>query len=319
MPPRSPSCSAASGSPSADADWRTPRRVDFAAEPCDSGVSEDPSTKSRRTDAGAAPERNILPGRTCGQVAEAARVALLIDGSAYFAALEAALAKARCSIVILGWDFDGRIRLRPDRPGGPEGELGPYLRSLVERHPELEIRILVWSVVVLRTSLAPLQLLGTPDWQDHPRIRLRLDARHPIYGAHHQKIVCIDGALAFAGRIDLTARRRDTPRHDPDDPLRVDPDGKPYGPVRDMQMAVDREAAGAVSAIAAERWQRAAGEEPLPGGPADSDHWPAKLAPDFRDMAVAVARTVPAWDGAKGRQECAALTAAALRPARRCI
>src|SRR3712207_8055029 len=42
----------------------------------------------------------------------------------------------------------------------------------------------------------------------------------------------IDGALAFAGGMDLTVRRWDTCRHRADDPIRLDDDGTCYTPVR---------------------------------------------------------------------------------------
>src|SRR5690349_18588545 len=59
------------------------------------------------------PARPILrPGQNCWRVASAARASVLIDGAPYFAHLEAALRKAKRSILIVGWDFDGSIRLR---------------------------------------------------------------------------------------------------------------------------------------------------------------------------------------------------------------
>ena len=71
--------------------------------------------------------------------------------------------------------------------------------------------MLVWSVAVLHAPGAPLPLLLGAPWEKHPRIQVRLDREHPLYGAHHQKIVCVDDTVAFVGGMDLTIRRWDTP------------------------------------------------------------------------------------------------------------
>ena len=166
-------------------------------------------------------------------------------------------------------------------------------------------------------AIVPL-LIGA-DWENHERITLKLDTQHPIYAAHHQKIVCIDDQIAFAGGIDLTVCRWDTCDHTIDDPMRHNADGKPYPPVHDIQMAVDGEAALALAELARRRWRVATGHE-LPGhGPAGADVWPKELEPDFTDVPVAIARTMPAWSHAAAVREAAALTADCLRAARRSI
>lgn len=260
--------------------------------------------------------RIIEPGRTCWRVAETQRASVLIDGADYFRNLDAALRNARRSITIIGWDFDARIRLRPDIPNSPE--LGDLLRSLVEANPGLTVRILIWSVAVLHAPGAPLPLILGAEWQDHPRIDLRLDGRHPIYAAHHQKIVTIDDAVAFVGGIDLTVGRWDTAEHRFDDPLRMTPEGKPHDSVHDIQMAIDGEGARAIAALARQRWKVATGEM-LPVEPVMTDPWPDELGADFRDMPVAIARTAPAWGELRGVEECAELTYRAIAEAKRSI
>ena len=149
-------------------------------------------------------------------------------------------------------------------------------------------------------------LLGG-SWQDHPRIRLRLDTHHPIYAAHHQKIVCIDGALAFSGGIDLTVMRWDSPAHRVDDPLRRDPDGAPYGAVHDIQIAVQGEAAGALVDIVCERWRRA--QLPLPRRAEHGNAiWPPPLMADFTGTRMGLARTFPRSEQNAPIEEIAALT-----------
>jgi phosphatidylserine/phosphatidylglycerophosphate/cardiolipin synthase-like enzyme len=261
----------------------------------------------------------LRAGETCGRIAHAPRAAALIDGADYFLRLEQALKAARRSVLILGWDFDHRIRLRPDDPKGLA--LSAFLRGLVEARPELEIRVLVWSVAVLHAPSEPTQLLLGAGWEKHPRISVKLDSFHPIYAAHHQKIVCVDDALAFVGGMDLTVRRWDRRPHAPDDPLRLSPEGAPYRAIHDAQMVVDGEAARAVAQIARARWRRATGERAelvTMQNPAH-DLLPDDLEPDFTDVLVGVARTAPAGPGESEVREAEALTRACLRAAQRCV
>jgi phosphatidylserine/phosphatidylglycerophosphate/cardiolipin synthase-like enzyme len=264
------------------------------------------------------PARDIFePGRNCWRVANAQRAAALVDGAAYFTQLDAALRKARRSIQIVGWAFDGSIRLRPDIDGSPA--LGPLLRSLVEENPDLEVHILVWSIAVLHAPGAIVPLLIGADWENHERITLKLDTQHPIYAAHHQKIVCIDDRLAFVGGMDLTIQRWDTCAHAIDDPLRCGADGKPYPPVHDIQLAVDGEAARALGELARGRWRVATGDKRPAHAPAQADVWPDGLVPEFTDVPVAIARTIAAWGRGAAVAEAAALTADCLAAARRGI
>jgi phosphatidylserine/phosphatidylglycerophosphate/cardiolipin synthase-like enzyme len=247
----------------------------------------------------------LSPGRNCGRVARAHRAAVLIDASDYFMRLEQALWQAEKSILIVGWDFDGRIRLCPDnRACRP---LGEFLLKLVERRPSLQIRILVWSGAVVHAPGDSMPLLFGADWLAHPRITLKLDQHHPLYASHHQKVVVIDDRLAFNGGIDLTIERWDTCCHSEQNQFRVRPDGAHYRPVHDVQMVVDGEAAAAVGDLARERWLIGTGEALHPESGA-GDLWPATLIPDFSEVDVAVARTVPAWGQTQAVHEIARLT-----------
>jgi phosphatidylserine/phosphatidylglycerophosphate/cardiolipin synthase-like enzyme len=259
----------------------------------------------------------LEPGRNCWRIERAERAAVLVDGACYFCRLEQALRSARRSILIVGWDFDGRIRLRPDA-GDASPPLSDLLRSLVEAHPELELRILIWSIATLHAPGETLPLIAGAPWQDHPRIQLRLDQEHPIYAAHHQKMVCIDDRLTFAGGIDLTVDRWDTARHEADDPLRLTPDGQAYAPVHDLQMMVDGAAARALAELARLRWRNATGEAVEPAR-TDGELWPSDLEPDFVGTPVAIARTAPQWGDGPAVREVAALTMDMLQAARHSI
>ncbi|KMO10321.1 phospholipase D-like domain-containing protein [Methylobacterium platani] len=263
-------------------------------------------------------ETLFQPGRTCWCVARAERVAVMIDSAEYFARLEDALRQAQTSILIVGWDFDGRIRLRHDASAEESPPLGPLLRDLAARRPGLEVRVLVWSVATVHGPGAALPLLFGAEWEAHPRISVRLDTHHPLYAAHHQKLVCIDDRVAFAGGIDLTVGRWDTPAHTAGDPLRTNPDGELYPPVHDLQMAVDGEAAARIGDLARARWRAATGEILAPVAGA-APVWPQGLAPLFTDAPVAIARTMPLQGREPSVEEAAALTAAALASARETI
>ena len=258
----------------------------------------------------------LKEGRNCWRIAQARRAAVLIDGADYYAALEKVLRKAQKSIMIMGWDFDAGIRLRPNDPACPK--LGDFLRALVEERPGLELRVLIWSVAVLHAPSSPRPLLLGAEWEKHPRIQMRLDREHPLYGAHHQKIVCVDGAVAFVGGMDLTIRRWDTSKHEAQQELRKGPDGVPYPPVHDIQMLVEGEAALVVADVARERWRRAIKEDVAPLR-TDQDLWPQDLQPDFTDTPVAVSRTLASWRGMPEVTEGFALTLDALGAAQRSV
>jgi phosphatidylserine/phosphatidylglycerophosphate/cardiolipin synthase-like enzyme len=233
----------------------------------------------------------LAPGRNAWRSETSARTAVMVDGFDYFRHLQQALRSARRSIMIIGWDFDDAIRLTDDGPA-----LGDLLRGLVEAHPDLEVRVLIWSVAVLHAPSPVMPLLFGSPWQQHPRISVKLDTAHPFYAAHHQKIVVIDDALAFVGGIDMTNGRRDTPEHRPDEPRRAGPDGKPAEPVHDVHMAVSGPAAAALGVIARDRWLVATGESLPRISGADLDAlWPPDLPATFSDLPVAIARTWPRW------------------------
>jgi phosphatidylserine/phosphatidylglycerophosphate/cardiolipin synthase-like enzyme len=244
------------------------------------------------------------------------RAAVLVDGEAYFSRLAYCLRRAEKSVLIIGWDFDADICLEPGCSSGES--LGRLLRSQVEARPDLEVRVLVWSTAVIHAPGASLPLLLGASWEQHPRIQLKLDRRHPLYAAHHQKIVCIDDAVAFVGGIDLTVGRWDSSQHLEHDARRVDPQGQPYKPVHDVQAIVDGQAAKALGEVARARWCRATGEQASCDEPA-CDHWPPDLEPHFERVPVAISRTAPEWEGEDRVCESALMLADALRTGRESI
>ncbi|HYH45122.1 MAG TPA: VTT domain-containing protein, partial [Thermoanaerobaculia bacterium] len=258
----------------------------------------------------------LVEGRTCWRRLPARRAALLVDGAAYFAALRRALEQARHSVLILGWDIRSDLVLDPDGCGLP---LRLLLDRLARTRPGLGIRLLIWDWL-------PLYALDRQPWpalhlglRTHERVRFALDARHPPAGCHHEKLVVVDGRVAFVGGIDLNAGRWDTPEHRPHE-ARRGPPGDDRPPLHDYMLMVEGPVAGALERLAIERWQGATGETVSPT-PADEagEPWPDDVEPQFRDLEVAVARTRPAWQDAPGCREIEALWLAAIAAARQSI
>jgi phosphatidylserine/phosphatidylglycerophosphate/cardiolipin synthase-like enzyme len=217
--------------------------------------------------------------------------------------------------MIVGWDFDARVRLDPTDPAT---ELRQLLPALLDRQPKLEIFMLIWDVSVFYGPSRTFGELLDREWRQHPRIHFRFDGEHPTGASHHEKIVCVDDKLAFVGGIDLTVKRWDTSEHRPDLPERRDPDGQPYDPVHDLQMVVDGQAAAAIAELTRARWTDATGETLSPCR-SIGDPWPGALTPWFTDLPVAIARTRPATADSPGVREIAELNAAALAAARRWV
>jgi phospholipase D1/2 len=266
-------------------------------------------------------ERRILTeGWNCWRITRAQRVSFLIDGAAYFAAFAAAAEQAQESIFIVGWDVDSRVRLMPDtEQGALPAELGRFLNALVSRRRRLQVYILSWDfamVFALEREPLPMLKLG---WWTHRRVHFHLDGQHPVWASHHQKIVVVDDAIAFAGGMDLAIKRWDTPEHNADDRRRVDPSGQPYPPMHDVQMAVDGEAAAALGELARERWRRATGHHIGTIHQPGSDPWPCFLSPDLENVGVAISRTQPAYNGNPAIREVEALYLDAIAAAQHSI
>ncbi len=253
---------------------------------------------ARADEATAAHSPILEPGRNCWLVEEASRVGVVIDAADYFAAFAEACLKAKRQIVILGWDFDRHERLhRDDEPRDYPDELGAFLVHLVKQRPELNVYLLSWDFNMIyaaeRELLPALRLRA----QAPPRFHFRLDGRHPKGASHHQKIVVVDNQLAFVGGIDLSRWRWDTHEHAPDDPRRVDPNGKPYPPFHDMMFVIEGKAAARLGELARERWHRVNRRriKDVPSGL--ESPWPDCVQPVLHDAETAIARTFPAYNG----------------------
>ncbi|MBX5037914.1 phospholipase D-like domain-containing protein [Rhizobium lentis] len=220
----------------------------------------------------------------------AEKTAFLINGNRYFAEVSRALRQARRTVWIIGWDFHPNIRMEPEKS---DETLADLLHALAAENPELEIRILVWALGPIYSGKS-IDLLRKKNFPRNARIDLRFDLQGALRGCHHQKLVCIDDAVAFTGGIDLTSRRWDTRRHRAKDRLRRDPEGAPYDPLHDVQAMVTGDAARLIGDIARQRWENATGEKHLPPAESMPFAWPDDLAVSLRNIPVGFALTEPA-------------------------
>lgn len=266
---------------------------------------------------GSSPD-TFIPGQTCWRIEACRRMAFLVDAQSYFAAIAEAFALARRRIIILGWDFDSRVRFTADDSAGSQSTLGEYLRALVEGNPRIDIHILIWRNSLFYASNADIPLLPIAHWWDHPRIHYKLDDRHPVTACHHEKIVSVDDTLAFIGGMDLTDRRWDDESHLPDNPRRLTAAQVPYPPVHDVQAVLDGEAARALTDVARTRWLDATGEI-LPPVAGSGDPWPAITPAIIGQQAVAISRTRPLYEGRAEVREIEAMNAALIAAAQRAI
>ncbi|MCM2476273.1 phospholipase [Rhizobium sp. CG5] len=260
-------------------------------------------------------EAIMRPGQNVWRKSVADHVGFLVDGADYHRVLEEALERASEQVFIVGWDFSADIRLRPEDQGCER--LGAFLHGLVERKPELKIHLLIWAMGPIYSGKS-LKMFGKRRWVSHSRIDLRFDTHHPVRGSHHQKMVVIDDAVAFVGGIDLTAKRWDTPEHRTDNPARKMPDGTPYGPVHDMQVMLDGDAARTAGDVARRRWSMATGETIAPAQKRTRP-WPRHVPHAFSDCEVGFARTEPGYRGSPMVGEAMQLNLDALATAKRHI
>lgn len=247
------------------------------------------------------------PNRNCWRVVRASHVSILVDYGNYYRDLRESILKARKSIFVLGWDIDSRIELLrgKDAAGQKNVTFFDLIADVARRNPDLQIYLNKWDYSVFFMQQRE------PFWMRHwtslnlPNIHLCLDDVLPLGGCHHQKVVVIDDEVAFWGGMDVALGRWDFRQHHVKNRHRADPtlgihgpDKEHFGPYHDIQAVLAGPAARALAELARERWRVSCPRMDLPpleppAGDALPQCWPDTDPPDFRDMNVAIARTMP--------------------------
>jgi phosphatidylserine/phosphatidylglycerophosphate/cardiolipin synthase-like enzyme len=197
---------------------------------------------------------------------------VLIDGAQALPMLAQALAGARSSVHIAGWYITPDFGLTRDDEAA---RLRDLLGELAER---VSVRVLLWAGAPLPLfKPARSAVRGVRDELTRgTRVECALDARERPLHCHHEKIVIVDGEVAFVGGIDLTALggdRFDSREH----PMR--------GRIgwHDVATRLRGPAVADVAAHFAARWSEVTGQPLEPPSP------PASAGPHE----VQVVRTIP--------------------------
>lgn len=240
----------------------------------------------------------LEPGETVWRIERAERHAVFVDAADYFATLKQVVLRARRQVLFIGWDFDPRIRLDPRTPGrGRDDRVGRVLEAAVARNPDLFVGVLQWDLGMLEAlgrGLVPIVLLNR---RTSDRFQMKVDAHHPLGGAHHQKIVVVDDSLAFAGGIDVTADRWDDSDHADRNRYRHRPRSRrPTKPWHDVTSLVSGPAAAALGELARRRWAAGTGEQ-LDAVDDVVHEWPEQVPVLLHDVDVAISRTRPEHRG----------------------
>lgn len=183
-------------------------------------------------------KRILDPQANCMGIYEAERTGLLVDSRDYYRAFFHAARSARRYLLLAGWQFDSEVILvrgRDAEEAGGEARLLPFLESLCEAAPDLQIYILAWDFTMIFSLEREWFQNVLFNWSTNERLHFRLDNRHAAGATHHQKFVIADGTVAFVGGMDICSDRWDDRRHLEDNPHRKNTDGVAYGAYHDIQ------------------------------------------------------------------------------------
>jgi phosphatidylserine/phosphatidylglycerophosphate/cardiolipin synthase-like enzyme len=198
-------------------------------------------------------------------------VDVFVDGEAALAEIATAVEAARSWVWLAGWFFSPDFRLRAEQ----KQTLQELLAATAER---IEVRVLAWAgapLPLFRPDRGEVRTVADA-LGNGTRVRVALDARERPLHCHHEKLVIVDGELAFVGGIDLTSKAGD----------RLDTNEHPARGARGWHDATSKITGPAVADVAEHfrlRWQEVTGE-PLPDVPS-----PAPAG----NVELQVVRTVP--------------------------
>ncbi|HET9074620.1 MAG TPA: phospholipase D family protein [Solirubrobacteraceae bacterium] len=131
---------------------------------------------------------------------EGCELEVLIDGAEAFAAIAAAIRSARRSVWVAGWHINPGFEL-------VRGERGTSVGALLGEMAEaVDVRVLVWagSPIALFHPTRAEVTEAVAQLRRATQIRCETDPREHPFHCHHEKLVIVDGEVAFVGGIDMT-------------------------------------------------------------------------------------------------------------------
>jgi phosphatidylserine/phosphatidylglycerophosphate/cardiolipin synthase-like enzyme len=137
---------------------------------------------------------------TGGVVREGNRLDVHIDGAAALPAIAAAVRGAESFVHVAGWTVN------PDFAVEREPVLITLRELLADAATRVDVRVLTWAgapVAVMHPSRREARAL-MDRLVEGTRIRGAVDAHNRPMHCHHEKLVIVDGTVAFVGGIDLT-------------------------------------------------------------------------------------------------------------------
>jgi phosphatidylserine/phosphatidylglycerophosphate/cardiolipin synthase-like enzyme len=126
---------------------------------------------------------------------------VLIDGEQALPRIAEALAAARSHVHIAGWHITAEFGLTRDAHAA---RLRDLLGDLAER---VEVRVLLWGGSPLPVFTPDRSAVRSVRDQlvDGTRVKCALDTHERPMHCHHEKLVIVDGEVAFVGGIDITS------------------------------------------------------------------------------------------------------------------
>lgn len=196
---------------------------------------------------------------------------VLVDGEEAFGAMADAISGARDHVHVTGWHVE------PDFPLTREPRR-TLEDALAEAGRNARVRVLLWAGAPLPPPFRPRrgEAAGVATRLGRlPGVEAALDSKERLLHCHHEKIVIVDGAIAFVGGFDfstLGASRLDASHHPPRDPMGW----------HDAAFRIEGPLVGDAAAHFALRWHETTGEAV-----------PTALPEPAGDVEAQLVRTVP--------------------------
>jgi phosphatidylserine/phosphatidylglycerophosphate/cardiolipin synthase-like enzyme len=151
-------------------------------------------------------------------VREGNSVEVLVDGASALPEIQEAIRSAEEWVHIAGWHASPDFELTRGPGASPLRDL------LAEVSQRIPVRLLLWAgppLPLFQPTRAMVRAARDGFVRDS-NVQCALDRRERTMHCHHEKLVVVDGRVAFVGGIDLTALqgdRLDDPLHPPRSPL----------------------------------------------------------------------------------------------------